>query len=198
MFCSSCGREVRPGASFCEGCGKGVEPDGLPGAEGGFAGAPPFPSEADVVCFVGEKSGYYLRKFRKFQAGRTEAFAPTWNWSAFCFTTGWFLYRKMYLWTLASFVASCIPGVGFAAWIAAGVAGNYAYFRHVSARISEARRVTPEAELPAVLSRWGGVHVWVIWVGAVFAALAVLAVLGIIAAIVVPRFLELPAGTRLI
>ena len=186
MFCPFCGKEVRPGALFCDGCGKNVVQETPSGATSGFAGVPsPFPAEADVVCFVGEKSGYYLEKFRKFQVGKVETFVPTWNWSAFGFTTGWFLYRKMYLWTGVAFVASFIPIVGLAAWIASGVAGNYLYFRHVSARIAEARGLTPEPDLPAVLSRIGGVHGWVIWVGV---AIVVLAILGVIAAISIPLF----------
>jgi hypothetical protein len=185
MFCPSCGKEVRAGASFCEGCGQGVAP-------GASLGEPsPFPNEGDVVCFVGEMSGYYLDKFRKFQAGRVETFAPTWNWSAFCFTTGWFLYRKMYLWTLLFFVASCIPVLGLVAWLAAGLAGNYLYYRHVSGRIAEARSVTPEHELPAVLSQLGGVHRWVIWVGI---GIVVLALLAIVAAISIPLLMNGSSG----
>jgi hypothetical protein len=190
MFCSSCGREIRPGALFCDGCGASTTADPV---EGGGA---PFPAEADVVCFVGDQSGYYLGKFRSFQVGRVETFVPTWNWNAFLFTTWWFLYRKMYLWALLAFVASCIPVVGLVAWIAVGVAGNYLYYRHASAQIGRVRAVTPEGDLPRVLAQVGGVNRWVIWVGVV---LTILAIAGIIAAISIPLFMKtISEGTRAI
>jgi hypothetical protein len=203
MFCPACGRESRPGSSFCDVCGRPVAPGapaGGPGCETGGAdwqaGAAPPPSEADVVCFVGEKSGFYLGKFRKFRVGRVEAFAPTWNWSAFLFGMWWFLYRKMYLWALLAFVLWCIPIVGLAARIATGLAGNYVYWRHLSGQVARARAVTPEAELPGTLSAMGGVHGWVIWVGI---ALTILALIGIAAAVSIPMFLKaIGEGTRAI
>lgn len=196
MFCPSCGKENRSGASYCEGCGREI-PAESPGAAFGQAGAgAPLSGDADVVCFVGEKSGFYLEKFRKFRVGRIEAFAPTWNWSAFLFGTWWFLYRKMYLWALAAFALSCIPIVGLAAWIATGIAGNYLYWRHVSAQVARAREVTPEGELPGVLAQMGGVHRWVIWVGI---AMTVVAILGIAAAISIPALMKaVGEGTRAI
>lgn len=196
MFCPDCGREFRPGASFCDGCGRPVATGAAVGGEADAWGPAPGAPEADIVCYVGEKSGYYLGNFRKFRVGRIEAFAPTWNWSAFLFGTWWFLYRKMYPWALLAFVLSCIPIVGFAAWIATGIAGNYIYWRHVSAQIAKARTATPESELPATLSQMGGVHAWVIWVGI---ALAILAFVGILAAISIPMFLKaVGEGTRAI
>ncbi len=187
MFCSSCGKEVRPDAVFCDGCGKNVAPEGSSVPPAGFnSGSSPFPSEADVVCFVGEKSGYYLGKFRKFQVGRVETFAPTWNWASFLGTFWWFLYRKMYLWAGVSFVVGCIPYLGLLAWIGWGIGGNYLYSRHVSAKIAEVSAVTPPDAMPALLAQLGGVNRWVV---TVMIVLGVIAVIGIAAAISIPFFM---------
>ncbi|HEY5996233.1 MAG TPA: DUF2628 domain-containing protein, partial [Candidatus Deferrimicrobiaceae bacterium] len=162
MFCPACGREGRSGASYCEGCGRplasGEPPRDPAGPAEGWRSAAAFPAEADIVCFVGEKSGYYLGKFRSFQVGRMEAFAPTWNWSAFLFGAWWFLYRKMYLWALGAFFLTLVPALGFLAHIACGIVGNYLYYRHAGDRIREAAAANPAGSLPPVLAQLGGVN----------------------------------------
>jgi hypothetical protein len=174
LYCDGCGAAVASGA------GNAGRP--TPSAGGLPGGDPPFPAEADIVCFVGEKSGYYLGKFRSFQVGRMSAFAPTWNWSAFLFGTWWFLYRKMYLWALGAFVLALVPALGFLAHIACGVAGNYLYYRHAGDRIREAVAVTPADSLPAVLTQLGGVNGWVVPVGIILGALLFLMGLAFFAA----------------
>ena len=104
-------------------------------------------------AFIGKNGlSYYLPKFEKFaqqEPKRTPAFnlfpaykytakffKPNWNWSSFFFTYGWALYRKLYGWSIALFLASVFcfmaikegaAGLGFISLIAAYVAfGMYA------------------------------------------------------------------------
>lgn len=73
--------------------------------------------------FIGRNGlSYYLPRFKKF-AQKTpkltpafdvfsaykytaKFFEPNWNWSAFLFTYGWALYRKLYAWSIVLFLAS--------------------------------------------------------------------------------------------
>lgn len=127
-------------------------------------------------AFVGPNSPYYIGKFGKFNIDGIETFQATWNWPAFLFTFWWMLYRKMYLWSLATFVALMVPYVGLAAWIACGMAGNYLYYRHVRAKIDEAVRANPP-DILSTLSRLGGTHQWVKIVAVILTALVLAAML---------------------
>jgi hypothetical protein len=155
MFCTKCGRDLPGDAAFCSNCGAAVTP-----AEAG--GTAPGSGIDEVGVFVGKNAEYYRMKFRKFNIRGVEAFAPTWNWAAFLFTFWWMLYRKLYLWAFLWFVLTFIPYFGLVFWFAAGITGNYLYYRHVTARIREAGSVQPSHQLPSALTELGGVHEWVI------------------------------------
>lgn len=50
-------------------------------------------TENDLSAFVGQKSNYYLPRFRRMvKTGK----CASWNWAAFIFGPLWLLYRKMY------------------------------------------------------------------------------------------------------
>jgi hypothetical protein len=124
-------------------------------------------------AFIGSNAGYYVEKFGKFNIDGVETFQATWNWSAFLFTFWWMLYRKMYLWSLVTFIVLTVPYVGLAAWVACGIAGNYLYFRHARGRIEEARSVSP-TDIHATLAKLGGTHEWVKVVAVIITGLALL------------------------
>jgi hypothetical protein len=124
-------------------------------------------------ALVGSNATYYLEKFGKFNVDGVETFQATWNWPAFLFTFWWMLYRKMYLWSLVTFVVLTIPYVGFAAWIACGIAGNYLYFRHARGKVEEVRRVNPP-DIQSTLAKLGGTHEWVKVVAVIITGLALL------------------------
>ncbi len=163
MFCSRCGADLPDGAGFCPRCG-------APAGSAGGGGAAPAYADDETGSFVGKNAGYYQAQFRKFNVGGVETFAPTWNWAAFLCNFWWMLYRKLYLWALAWFLLTSIPFFGFAFWIAAGIGGNYLYYRHAVSKIREAKSVTPPDRLPAVLAELGGVNGWVVPVAVVVTA----------------------------
>lgn len=155
MFCTKCGKELPEGAAFCSGCGAPARSSDSGATDAGTG-------VDEVGIFIGKKADYYKTKFRKFNVRGVETFAPTWNWCAFLFTFWWMLYRKLYLWALVWILLTFVPFFGLVFWIAAGIVGNYLYFRHVNARIREARSVQPSHQLPAALAELGGVNEWVI------------------------------------
>ena len=155
MFCTKCGKDLAEGAAFCSACGAPAPPPASGGTDTGSG-------IDEVGIFVGKNADYYKMQFRKFNVRGVETFAPTWNWCAFLFTFWWMLYRKLYLWAFLWLLLTFVPFFGFLFWVAAGIVGNYLYFRHVNARIRDARSVQPSHQLPAVLRELGGVNEWII------------------------------------
>jgi hypothetical protein len=155
MYCTKCGRDLPGDAVYCSNCGAPAAPADPGGTAAGS-------SLDEVGLFVGKNAEYYKAKFRKFEVRGVETFAVTWNWAAFLFTFWWMLYRKLYLWTFVWLMLTFIPYFGLVFWIAAGITGNYLYYRHATSRIRDARSVQPSHQLPAVLAELGGVNEWVI------------------------------------
>lgn len=163
MPCIKCGRELPAGAAFCPHCGF---PTRIEEPSVNATG-----SEVDEIgLFVGKNADYYKSQFRKFNVHGVETFVITWNWAACLCNFWWMLYRKLYLWALVWFLLTLIPFFGFAFWIAAGISGNYFYYRHAVSKIRDAKSVQPSNQLPAVLSELGGVNGWVIPVAIVVMA----------------------------
>ena len=160
MYCTKCGRDLPEDAVYCSACG-------APAAAMDPGGTAAGSRLDEVGRFVGKNAEYYKAKFRKFDVRGVETFAPTWNWAAFFFTFWWMLYRKLYLWSFLWFVLTFIPYFGLVFWIAAGITGNYLYYRHVTSQVRKARSVQTSHQLAAALAELGGVHAWVIPVGIV-------------------------------
>jgi len=114
----------------------------------------------EIRAFVGNNSDYYIQNFFKFTKTGNEKFCPTWNWSTFCFTFLWMLYRKMYVQAVITFVIFCLPGINIILHIVAGVAGNYLYYKHVKKTIIEVRSTRTLQNRYPVLQEEGGVHKW--------------------------------------
>ena len=155
MFCTKCGRDLPGDAVYCISCGAPAAPTGTGGTAAGSG-------LDEVGLFAGKNAEYYKAKFRKFEIRGVETFAPTWNWAAFLFTFWWMLYRKLYLWAFLWLLLTFIPYFGLVFWIAAGITGNYLYYRHAMSRIRDARSAQPPHQLPTVLAELGGVNEWVI------------------------------------
>jgi len=122
----------------------------------------------EIRAFVGNNADYYIQNFSKFTKTGIDKFCPTWNWSTFCFTFIWMLYRKMYVQAVITFVIFCLPGINIILHIVAGVAGNYLYYKHAKKKILEIRSTRTLENLCPVLQEEGGVHTWVIWLAVVF------------------------------
>src|SRR3569832_1964389 len=67
---------------------------------------------ADYELAIGRNTDYYLPKFERYDDGGSTL---GWNWPAIFVTSGWYLYRKMWLWGLLNFffpfIASFVVGV---------------------------------------------------------------------------------------
>jgi predicted Zn finger-like uncharacterized protein len=137
-----------------------------------------------LMIFIGSNAPHYLERFKKFTAFGASDFAATWHWPAFFVPWLWFLYRKLYLWSLISFVTGLIPLVNLAARIAWGITANYLFYKHAHRKISRCKELSrrrPAMPLNQTLRKQGGVHNWV-W------GFSALPLIGIVAAIAIPQF----------
>ena len=169
MICPYCKETIQDEALKCRYCGSSVNPGTF------FEMNDNSISPDEIRVFLGTNSHYYLQQFSKFKRLGVDKFAPTWNWSCFGFTWLWFLYRKMYLNSLITFVVFCVPGVNIILHIVAGVVGNYLFYNHMKDRILEIRTIHKSSQnMDSVLLEVGGVHKWVITAGIVLSIISML------------------------
>ncbi len=190
--CPSCSQDTPPDANFCSQCGQVlVKNSSEPEAE-------PTQSESTPTSlqlwetFIGPskslqfslKTGwvwrpaflYYKEKFSNLETPAGPRFALSWNWPAAFFDSFlWFLYRKMYMFSLLYAVAPALAifitgdmTVGIVSRMLAGASANYLYFWHVKDKLQRIMSIpnmdsTARAEL---VREEGGVQPYVLWLGA--------------------------------
>ena len=135
---------------------------------------PNLPTPEELTAYIGPRADLYRARFERFRSGGETRFAFSWNWPAFFGGAWWYLYRKMYWWTLldldVSIILGCTVFVPFLWAAARAVTGDYLYFRWAEWKIREARPRFPggppsgETTHLARLAREGGVNRWVPWV----------------------------------
>ena len=190
--CPSCSQDTPSDANFCSQCGQVlVKHSSEPEAE-------PTQSESTPTSlqlwetFIGPskslqfslKTGwvwrpaflYYKEKFSNLETPAGPRFALSWNWPAAFFDSFlWFLYRKMYMFSLLYAVAPALAifitgdmTVGIVSRMLAGASANYLYFWHVKDKLQRIMSIpnmdsTARAEL---VREEGGVQPYVLWLGA--------------------------------
>lgn len=168
MICPYCKETILEGAIKCKHCGSmlNLDPTNTINIDN--------INTDDIRAFVGTNSYYYIQDFSKFTITGREKFCVTWNWSCFCFTFLWMLYRKMYFLSLITFVLFCLPGINILLHIGAGIVGNHLYYKHVKEKILEIRSTQVPQNYVPVLQEIGGVNRWVINLGIIFSIVIVI------------------------
>lgn len=159
MICPYCKENILDGAIKCKHCGSmlNLDPTNTINVDS--------IATDEIRAFVEGNSYYYIQNFSKFTITGREKFCATWNWSCFGFTFLWFLYRKMYVLAIITFVVFWLPGVNILLHIGTGIVGNYLYYRHVKENILEIRATQSAQNYVPVLQETGGVNKWVIMLG---------------------------------
>lgn len=152
-YCRRCGSQWPEGAAYCEKCG--LKAEETPGGQN--------VTEGELTLFIGEKSWYYLSRFKKFSVDGINNFALTWNWAGLLAGPFWALYRKMYLYGAIGCLILFVPHIGLVPYLVAAVAGNYLYYLHAKSRIAGIKRESSHADLlSSRLRQEGGVNRWMI------------------------------------
>lgn len=119
-------------------------------------------SREDYAAFIDKNVHKFLPQFQEYSVNPV-SFHAGWNWAAFLFTFWWYLYRKMYLWAVISFITLLVPYLNLFIWIGWGVAANYLYFKHSNDKINELKAFHG-AGYAVYLKDTGSVNSWVPWV----------------------------------
>jgi len=162
---------------------------------------------ADYELAVGRNADYYLPKFERFD---NDGSLAGWHWPAFFFTSGWYLYRKMWLWgllnlffpTIAAIVVGIVAallkvpsattgflmlGAMFVEQMLLTIFANALYWKHVNGVIRNVPRSIADKpdKRTRRIQRDGGTSI-----GAMLAILLGLGVfgVGILAAIAIPAY----------
>ncbi|MGE5239382.1 MAG: hypothetical protein ACM3ON_11320 [Chloroflexota bacterium] len=120
-------------------------------------------TEGELSLFIGEKSWYYLPRFKKFSVDGVNKFVFSWNWAGLIAGPFWALYRKMYLYGVVGFLILFMPHISLLPYLMAAVAGNYLYWLHAKSRIAEIRKESSNTDVfHGSLKQEGGVNRWMI------------------------------------
>lgn len=99
----------------------------------------------DIQPLVGERSEYYMAKFREMKANKSIA---SWNWAAFLVAPYWMIYRKMYGYGAGFFAAAFLISlinsaflsfVSIAGYVAIGIFGNGIYMKFLEEKATKAK-----------------------------------------------------------
>jgi hypothetical protein len=201
-YCTKCGKEITQDGNFCHSCGGKLK---LQDNEQFIE-----TSLEDFKNFIGKKSDVYVRKFNKFNIGGVDQFSATWHWPAFFLSFIsmpflWFLYRKLYLWSIIFFViygflapiitwifydfslisfniTTLIPIIflSISLLITPPIVTNYFYYRHVKKKILLLRSINTSSDISQELKGIGGVNKWVLKVIYIVLSLIILVILSIV------------------
>lgn len=171
MQCPFCMEEIQEGAVKCKHCGSMLVPQ--TGGSQNLSSSAPAITDEEFSAFIGVNVLKYIPKFKKFSIQGVDNFKATWNWPAFFFTWWWYLYRKLYLWALLSFIAVWI--LPLIMNIVVGIAANFHYYKHAKKKIAEIKAAVPNVN-SSVLAEVGGVHGWVKGIGIAIVVIAILAI----------------------
>jgi hypothetical protein len=172
MHCPRCAHENSEAAAYCNVCGQQMV-----GATAERA--------KDLQLwrqFIGPRADYYLERFRAFQKGEGDRFAPTWHWPAFGVGWLWYLYRKMYLHAAVFLIGGLLPMflgaglVGAVIWNGfAAITANFLYYMHVKMNLVliERRTATDTVLRDRLIADTGGIQPYVWWLGIALMALAI-------------------------
>lgn len=116
-----------------------------------------------LQVYVGRRAHYYIPRWERMRAAER---VPSWNWSAFAFSSLWALYRKMWLVGVAILLAQflvpqILPGVG---WLINGainvgfaILANHLYMQQAETQVARARALGgDDGEVRAQLIPRGG------------------------------------------
>lgn len=152
-YCENCGAMVMDDGKFCENCGARLPEDVVVEAVDVVIerpknyGSPAADAREVRERLVGTKQEYYLPRFEKMETLNS---VTGWNWAAFFFSTVWMMYRKMYVFGGAVWLASNLlsaiglGSLGVVISIAMGVLGNYLYMKDINNRVDKAMDMQPE------------------------------------------------------
>lgn len=200
--CIKCGQEINQDTNFCQSCGEKINlQDNQQVVE---------TSLEDFKNLIGKKADTYIRKFAKFNIGGVDQFSATWHWPTFFLSFIympflWFLYRKLYLWSIIffiiySFLAPIISWIFYAfslisfnpttlipivflslsLLIIPGILTNYLYYKDVKKKILLLRSINPSSDISQELKRIGGVNKWVLTVVYIIISLIILVIVSIV------------------
>ncbi len=172
IVCPKCGHE-QPAGEECEACGiifhkyqpvANREEASVPSAARAEAsrGRRAVAADGDLELFIGPNGRTYLDKFENFRDARGEHFALTWHWPALFVPFFWALYRKLWLWSILTFISTALlPLISNVGW---ALTANYLYFRHARAGTERVRGLFRGSGIEQQIARAGGTSAGAVWI----------------------------------
>lgn len=164
LHCPDCGARINAGAQFCSQCGhpiagRGSSPEGDRQTEDSYYFYYLLERE-----YIGVREDEYLDKFSRLRSRNSSI---GWNWCAFLFGPFWFLYRKLYQWAAAFWLAPVVVRlvlpdsmnwlVTVAGWVLGGLLGDSLYMRQIEKNVNIGSQL-PEPLRQQHISKNSGVN----------------------------------------